>query len=258
MKSASVQTAVPSRPRVTTHALTSEDAAATVALRGLVEPNKGRMQGIGARSTFFRHLVGHMAARARTEAFIPDYRLAPEHPFPAALDDVQAAYHGLVERGVQRIIILGDSAGGNLALSLLSILAAFPSGVTVKPAGAVVLSPVTDLTLAGRSWESRAIADPYFTRPQVVELVHPTLPVTTRSIPWPRRYTEAWRVFLRCARMSATTRCSSMTPRATSSGPLRPGSTPRSMFGTACRMAFCPVSAACRQRTRRWTRSGYS
>ena len=225
MKSASIQTAVQSRPRVTTHALTSEDAAAMVALRGLVEPNKGRMQGIGARSTFdaimskvsapegvtnrfdtvggvpgwwctpsdaaagqallhchggwfnwgsaeaFRHLVGHMAARARTEAFIPDYRLAPEHPFPAALDDVQAAYHGLVERGVQRIIILGDSAGGNLALSLLSILAASPSGVTVKPAGAVVLSPVTDLTLAGRSWESRAIADPYFTRPQVFELV---------------------------------------------------------------------------------------
>jgi len=194
-----------------------------VALRGLAVPNKGRMQGLGARGTFdaimskvdapggvtyrsdtvggvpgwwcipsdaaagqallhchggwfnwgtaeaFRHLVGHIAARAKTEAFIPDYRLAPEHPFPAGLNDVEAAYDGLVAAGAQRIVILGDSAGGNLALALLSILAGRSD--TVKPTGAVALSPVTDLTLSGASWESRAAADPYFTRPQVVELV---------------------------------------------------------------------------------------
>ncbi|MDF3154550.1 alpha/beta hydrolase [Mesorhizobium sp. XAP10] len=196
-----------------------------VALRGLAAPNKGRMQGVGARGTFdtimskvgapegvtyrpdavggvpgwwcipsdaaagqallhchggwfnwgtaeaFRHLVGHIAARAKTEAFIPDYRLAPEHPFPSGLNDVEAAYDGLVAAGAQRIVILGDSAGGNLALSLLSILTDRSSTHTVRPAGAVVLSPVTDLTLSGPSWESRAIADPYFTRVQVVELV---------------------------------------------------------------------------------------
>ena len=119
----------------------------------------------------FRHLVGHMAARAATEAFIPDCRLAPEHPFPAGLDDARSVYDGLLERGVRRIVILGDSAGGNLALSLLSILAARPAAVAIEPAGAVVLSPVTDLALTGASWQNRAVADPYFTRPQVVELV---------------------------------------------------------------------------------------
>jgi epsilon-lactone hydrolase len=225
MNSASIQNADQVRPLVTTHPLTSEDAAGMSALRAVVEPNKGRMQGASARGAFdaimnrvsapegvtyrpdtvggvqgwwctpddtapgqallhfhggwfnwgsaeaFRHLVGHLAARAKAKAFIPDYRLAPEHPFPAGLGDAQAAYDGIVERGIRQIAILGDSAGGNLALSLLSILAARLPTFTARPVGAVVLSPVTDLTLSGASWESRAQADPYFTRPQVVELV---------------------------------------------------------------------------------------
>src|SRR5882672_1780193 len=68
----------------------------------------------------YRHLVGHIAARARTRAFVPDYRLAPEHPFPAGTDDVLACYQGLAERDVHRIALTGDSAGGNLALVLAS------------------------------------------------------------------------------------------------------------------------------------------
>src|SRR5882672_11555558 len=66
----------------------------------------------------YRRLVGHIAARAGARAFIPDYRLAPEHPFPAATDDVLACSRGLVQRDVHRIAISGDSAGGNLALVL--------------------------------------------------------------------------------------------------------------------------------------------
>ena len=116
----------------------------------------------------FRHLVGQIAARSGVEAFVPDYRLAPENPFPAAVNDVQACYRGLVERGKQRIAISGDSAGGNLALVLLSLATA--SGDNT-PVGAVALSPVTDLTLTGQSFEARAAADPYFTRPQVAGLV---------------------------------------------------------------------------------------
>jgi epsilon-lactone hydrolase len=69
----------------------------------------------------FRNFVGHIAIAAGVDAFIPDYRLAPEHPFPAALKDAEACYRGLVDRGIKKIAVTGDSAGGNLALVLLSI-----------------------------------------------------------------------------------------------------------------------------------------
>jgi monoterpene epsilon-lactone hydrolase len=119
----------------------------------------------------FRHLVGHLAARAGVEAFVPDYRLAPEHPFPAAAEDVRASYFGLIERRYSKIAVTGDSAGGNLVLSLLVFLAANRSRSEVAPLGAVALSPVTDLSLTGATWETRSSADPYFTRPQAASLV---------------------------------------------------------------------------------------
>lgn len=119
----------------------------------------------------YRHLVGHIAARAGARAFIPDYRLAPEHPFPAAVDDVLACFRGLDERGICRIALTGDSAGGNLALVLASRVAAEAVSTNATLVGVAALSPVTDLTLSGASYETRADADPYFTRPQVAELV---------------------------------------------------------------------------------------
>jgi epsilon-lactone hydrolase len=119
----------------------------------------------------YRNLVGHIAARAQTVAFVPDYRLAPENPFPAGLRDVEACYGGLVALGFRAIALSGDSAGGNLALVLLSLLAARSSFGGVVPSAAVALSPVTDLTLRGSSIETRAAADPYFTRSQVEGLI---------------------------------------------------------------------------------------
>lgn len=65
----------------------------------------------------------------------------------------------------------GDSAGGNLALSLLSLVAA-EAATAVRPVGAVVLSPVTDLALTGSSWQTRAEADPFFVGDQVEGLIH--------------------------------------------------------------------------------------
>jgi acetyl esterase/lipase len=111
----------------------------------------------------YRNFVGHIASSAGADAFIPDYRLAPEHPFPAAVADVEACYRGLVDKGIDKIAVVGDSAGGNLALVLLS--------TDIAPVGAVAMSPVTDLALTGESYATRAEADPYFTKSQVAGLV---------------------------------------------------------------------------------------
>jgi acetyl esterase/lipase len=109
----------------------------------------------------FRNLASQLAVRARADTFIPDYRLAPEHPFPAALDDAETVYRGLVAEGAERVVIAGDSAGGGLTLALLTVLAAEKGAVL--PLGAAVMSPWTDLTLSGTSMRSRAEADPIFT-----------------------------------------------------------------------------------------------
>src|SRR5260370_2506848 len=110
--------------------------------------------------------------RERTSAFVPDYRLAPEHRFPAAVDDVLATYRGMDDSGIRRIAITGDSAGGNLALVLASCIVANAVPAKAILVGAAALSPVTDLTLSGTTYETRADADPYFTKQQVAELVH--------------------------------------------------------------------------------------
>jgi acetyl esterase/lipase len=98
----------------------------------------------------YRHFVGQFAARTSTRAFIADYRLAPEYPFPAALDDARAAYGAIVAAGAQQLAIVGDSAGGGPALALLSVVQG-DAGCGVAPTGAVVMSPWTDLALTGTS-----------------------------------------------------------------------------------------------------------
>jgi acetyl esterase/lipase len=119
----------------------------------------------------YRNLVGQIASRAGADAFIPDYRLAPEHLFPAAIMDVEACYRGLVDKGIKKIAVVGDSAGGNLALVLLSIACGHPWKGDLAPVGGVAISPVTDLALTGESYETRAEADPYFTKSQAAGLV---------------------------------------------------------------------------------------
>ena len=119
----------------------------------------------------FRHLVGHIAHRARAKAFIPDYRLAPEHPFPAGRDDALACFEGILELGHRAVAVTGDSAGGNLALEVIATASALTAAQAGPLVAAGVLSPVTDLTLSGASWTTRAEADPFFMRDQVEGLV---------------------------------------------------------------------------------------
>jgi acetyl esterase/lipase len=113
----------------------------------------------------YRHFVGQIASRASASAFVADYRLAPEHGFPAAVDDARAVYRGLAEGGTPRLVITGDSAGGGLALVLLAAAhAEAAAGRGLAPSGAAVMSPWTDLTLAGASFQSHADDDPLNTR----------------------------------------------------------------------------------------------
>lgn len=109
-----------------------------------------------------RNFAGQFAARAQANTFVADYRLAPENPFPAAIDDAVAAYRGLAE-DARKIVVAGDSAGGGLTLALLAILAG-QGDRQLQPAGAAVMSPWTDLSLTGASLTTRAMADPIFTK----------------------------------------------------------------------------------------------
>jgi len=109
------------------------------------------------------NLASDIARRSGTTVYTVDYQLAPENPFPAAVDDALAAYRGLLDRGVpaDAITVSGESAGGGLALALL--IAIKEAGLP-QPTAAAVLSPWADLTQSGRSYETKAALDPALTR----------------------------------------------------------------------------------------------
>jgi epsilon-lactone hydrolase len=113
-----------------------------------------------------RPLSARLAAATGCAVLAVDYRLAPEHAFPAGLDDCLAAYGWLRANGPRgaapaaSLFVAGDSAGGNLTLALL--LALKQRGLPL-PNAAVPVSPATDFTASGESWRTRATADPILT-----------------------------------------------------------------------------------------------
>jgi len=105
-----------------------------------------------------RDLAGRISRAARARVLIIDYRRAPEHPFPAALEDSLAAYRWMLSNGVDPsgLVVVGDSAGGGLAVATL---VSIKETNRAMPAGIVCLSPWVDLALTGASMTSKAGID---------------------------------------------------------------------------------------------------
>ncbi|HKF19203.1 MAG TPA: alpha/beta hydrolase [Candidatus Dormibacteraeota bacterium] len=110
-----------------------------------------------------RALAGRISRAAQARVLLVDYRLAPEHPFPAALDDSLAAYRWMLADGANpaRVVLGGDSAGGGLAVATL---VAIKDARLPMPAAAVCISPWVDLECVGDSMTTRTTVDPWIDR----------------------------------------------------------------------------------------------
>jgi acetyl esterase/lipase len=119
--------------------------------------------------TSHRHLIAALGEAAGVPVLAPDYRLGPEHPFPAAVEDAVAAYQWLLGQNLspERIVIAGDSAGGGLAVATMLALRERHSAL---PAAGVCLSPWADLTNTAESYVTRQASDPILTRERLDEM----------------------------------------------------------------------------------------
>jgi monoterpene epsilon-lactone hydrolase len=129
-----------------------------------------------------RHLAAAVAAAAAASALLLDYRLAPEHPYPAAVDDAVAAYRWLLDQGIApgHVVVAGDSAGGGLTVATL--LALREAGVPL-PAGGVCISPWVDLSCGGESYRTKAAVDPIVQRAGVDQMARAYLGDTPPRTP---------------------------------------------------------------------------
>ena len=129
-----------------------------------------------------RHLAAANAGAAAANALLLDYRLAPEHPYPAAVEDATAAYRWLLAQGIApgSVVIAGDSAGGGLTVATL--LALREARVPL-PAAGVCISPWVDLTCSGGSYVTKAAADPIVGRAGVEQMARAYLGSTAPREP---------------------------------------------------------------------------
>lgn len=115
-----------------------------------------------------RRLAANLSRATHLRVLMPDYRLAPEHPFPAGVKDALQVYGALLERGIpeESIVVGGDSAGGGLTLSMLLALR---EARAKMPFAAILLAPWTDLTVSSPSYRTNRKYDPIITRERLAE-----------------------------------------------------------------------------------------
>jgi acetyl esterase/lipase len=117
----------------------------------------------------YRGLASQLAYRTGVATFVLDYPLAPEHPFPAAFDATIAARRWLAQQGFDQVALVGDSAGGALALGAMS-----PTGNHTAAASVIVFSPWVDLALTGDTFNDPATHDPIFHSPNILSVAADT------------------------------------------------------------------------------------
>ena len=186
-------------------------------------------------------LASQVGRRTRAKVISVDYRLAPEHPYPAAVDDALAAYEALLHNGTapSDIAFAGESAGGGLAVATL--VNARDHGLPL-PAAAFVMSPYADLTLAGTTMETKREVDPLLSREAPPSPSH-RLYGGTRRRSWPHQPD-----LRRSVRPAApdhpgrnVTRFSSTTPSASRGKPPPPTSRSPSTSPLGCRTSSRPI-----------------
>jgi epsilon-lactone hydrolase len=135
----------------------------------LYEPRRGEPEGvilylhgggfIGTSPTMYAYFTAYLCRETRCAVFVADYRLAPEFPFPAGLEDATAVLATLAERGVppERLFVAGDSAGGGLAVEVVQAVPRNPQ--LARPAGLILFSPEVDMTLDEPSVTENAASD---------------------------------------------------------------------------------------------------
>ncbi len=146
-----------------------------------------------------RAMLARLSAMTGMVACLPKYRLAPEHPFPAAIDDALTAYQALLARGISagRIIMGGDSAGGGLVLALLGEITrkSLP-----QPAGVFAFSPLTDLTFSGPSFAQNEQSDVMLPAERAADMAHMYMqdnaPDDPRASPINARFSNETPVYL--------------------------------------------------------------
>lgn len=134
-------------------------------------------------SLYARTLTSKLAASASMDVLCFDYRLAPENPYPAAQEDAMKAwnYLMLLGYGAKDVILTGDSAGGNMALALALRL---KEEGRLLPGGIVLMSPWTDLTSSGESFETKAELDPVLNRAYIDRMIQAYAPGSDLKDPY--------------------------------------------------------------------------